>query len=232
VKAGELLLRYERLEERGQALDDELGILRDRLARDPEVERVRAAHEEARAAHEHARHRLESMDREMNVHLSRMRAHERELMSGRVRNPGDLTRMSTEVEHMKAALAEEEDRELEVMAEVERTESEVARAEAALSAAVRRSEETRPRLESRIAAIEREIEGLKAEQAGIWEEVPVDYRSEYRRLAPRVHPPVAEASGGVCQACHVALTPSELQQVKRGDHLLTCQSCSRILVAV
>ena len=67
-------------------------------------------------------------------------------MSGRINNPGELVRLSSEVEHMKAALVEEEDAELLLLEEQERLDKETGRARAELDGARARGEAAAPGL--------------------------------------------------------------------------------------
>ena len=40
---------------------------------------------------------------------------------------------------------------------------------------------------------------------------------------------VAEAVEGRCSACHMAMRPQFSQELKRGDQIMSCESCNRIL---
>jgi predicted nucleic acid-binding Zn-ribbon protein len=46
----------------------------------------------------------------------------------------------------------------------------------------------------------------------------------------RVHPPVAEVDRNLCQACHVTVTSSGMQLLRKGDEIVRCENCGRILV--
>ena len=43
---------------------------------------------------------------------------------------------------------------------------------------------------------------------------------------------MAEARDGHCTACHVRLRPQVFNDVRRGDKLVQCESCTRILYVV
>ena len=40
---------------------------------------------------------------------------------------------------------------------------------------------------------------------------------------------VAEAIGGRCSACQITLRPQLFQDLRRGDQLMFCESCGRIV---
>ncbi len=227
----ELLLRYQHEDERAHALEAEIERLGRRQESDEEVERLVLLVEEAREQQQSAARRLRDVEMEVEGHRAKMKSREKELMSGRVRNPTELIQMSEEVDHAKARLREEEDAELEVMADAEAADEQLSQLSAALLRAREAWEASLPGVRARIQAAERELEAATAERDGVWLQVPPEYQAEYRRLS-RLPSPVAEVSRGQCGHCRVGLTASELQQVRRGDHMVHCQSCSRLLVMV
>jgi RNase P subunit RPR2 len=40
---------------------------------------------------------------------------------------------------------------------------------------------------------------------------------------------MAEARNGSCTACFMALRPQVMSEVRRGDEIITCDNCNRIL---
>jgi predicted nucleic acid-binding Zn-ribbon protein len=171
--------------------------------------------------------RLRDRDREREEHRTKMRARERELMSGRIRNPTELMQISEEVDHMKARLADEEDEELALMEDAEQADAEVARVEAALAETRSQAESAAPDVRARLDAARAELEQLTGERAEVWAQVPPPYQAAYRRV--RARPPVAEVARGQCSGCHVAVTSSQMQQLRRGE-LVNCDNCGRLLV--
>jgi predicted nucleic acid-binding Zn-ribbon protein len=232
MRAGELLLHHQRQDERVRQLQSELHELARRLEGDPEVERLESELEASRRRLEDAKLSLRDMDRTVTGHRERTRAREVELMSGRIRNPTELMQLSHEVELAKAQMRDEEDRELELMATVEDAERQLGRLSEELQTVREAWEARRPVARHRIEAARSELNAAERERDGAWAQVPPDYQAAYRRLQPRIPNPVAEVAGGQCGACRVALTASELQQVRRGEQLLHCQNCNRLLVAV
>ncbi len=232
MRAGELLLHHQRQEERVRALHSELEELERRLSADPEVERLQAEVATAGERLQAANLQLRDMDRVVAGHRERTRAREAELMSGRIRNPTELMQLSQEVEHAKAQMRDEEDRELDLMAAVEAAEAGLARVTAELETASQAWAAVQPAAQRRLEAASAELESAERERDEAWTQVPPDYQAAYQRLRPRIPNPVAEVAGGQCGACRVALTASELQQVRRGEQLLHCQNCNRLLVAV
>ena len=227
MNAGELLLRHARVDERVQHLNGEIGKLEAALASNPRLEQARARLEEARASEREVALRLRASEREVEGHRTKMRDRDRELMSGRIRNPTDLTNLSTEVQHMKERLAVEEDAELELMQEVETQEETVRRAELEAQRIQQESEAAAPELRQQLEKARLDLVEAETERAAIWTEIPAAHRSVYEKI--RVRPPVAEVVGTSCSACRVGVTTGGLQQLRRGE-LVRCENCGRILV--
>ena len=62
-------------------------------------------------------------------------------------------------------------------------------------------------------------------------ELPKSATSLYNRISARTRDPVAvaEARNGACTACLMTLRPQIMAQVRRGDEIVTCDNCNRIL---
>src|SRR5450759_1897033 len=144
MKPAQLLFEHQRLVERERALRENIARVTSRLESDPEVVEREATLTEARAAQEATAARVRESDHEREAHRSRLRTREKELMSGRIRNPTELMQMSEEVQHMKARFAEEEDAELRLMEDADAADQAVRKATAQLEATRRQSTSREP----------------------------------------------------------------------------------------
>ena len=228
MRPTELLLQYQRLGDRIRTLTDEATHIEQRLARDERVEVATAAVAEALERRDQLARELREMDMDVEGHRTKMKSHEKELMSGRIRSPSDLTKMSEEVGHMKARLAEEEDREFDLMAALESAEAELAAARKELADAQAAVEAATPKLQGRLQIIQAETADLEQQREAIWAEVPAPLQAAYRKIS-RIPNPVVAMVNGQCEGCRVQLTANELQVLRRGERF-TCQNCNRILV--
>jgi predicted nucleic acid-binding Zn-ribbon protein len=228
VKPAQLLLEYQRLVERERALREDIAKVEERLRSDPEVVSLEETLQAARAQQEAVAARLRESDHEREDHRTKLRSREKELMSGRVRNPTDLMQMSEEVKHMKARFAEEEEAELSLMEEAEAADEAVRAASASLEEARRRSAGEEPGLEDELKAWRNELAEVEVERDRVWSQVPPAFQAALKRL--RVNPPVAEVVNNQCSACHVTVTSFGMQLLRKGDELVQCENCGRILV--
>lgn len=224
----ELLLRYQDLDLRAQALAAEIEQIESRLRSDSELEDLIVQQEAARSRKQELELRLRDTEREVEGHRVRLRGRQSELMSGRVRNPTELMQMSSEVDHMRDRLRTEEDAELELMEQFEAAEADRTRLDEAIAAVRARLEAAAPGLRDRVQVAGSELVAVEAERDGVWSEVPAAYQHAYRRV--RARPAVAQVVGNACGACHVSVTSSQAQQLRRGDQIVQCENCARLLV--
>jgi len=229
VRPAQLLLQYQRLVERERALRENIERISSRLESDPEVVSKEEALAAAQAEQQAATERLHASDHERESHRTRLRTREKELMSGRIRNPTELMQMNEEVQHMKARFAEEEDAELQLMEAVETAEEAVRLAGKELESERKRSAEENPELQIELEAFQAELADVEAERDKVWEQVPQIARDTFGRV--RIRPAVAEVSGTQCSSCRVTVTSSGMQTLRKGlDDLVRCENCGRILV--
>jgi predicted nucleic acid-binding Zn-ribbon protein len=225
----ELALQHQRLEARAVQLRAQIGRLEAQVAANPEVTRLEAELSSKEAERRDVELRLRQREGEASAHRTRVKARERELMSGRISNPGELMKLSSEVEHLKAALRAEEEVEFQLMEEQERVEAEAGRLRDELSTARTRWQAAEPGQQEALRQLREDLAEAEAEREEAWSQLPRDWQVGYRRAAARTSSPVAQVVQGQCQACHVAVTSSGMQALRRGA-LLNCDNCGRLLV--
>ncbi len=135
-----------------------------------------------------------------------------------------------EIEYIEKEIRKAEDRILELMTESEPLEGNVKKAEAALKEEKQTVEAEKTRARERTAADQAELERLRQERAGTASKLPPATQSAYARIRKKWSGVViAEAVGGRCTACQIVLRPQYMQDLKRGDQMMFCESCGRFL---
>lgn len=229
MNPAQLLLRYQAHVERERALREVIERVESRLQSDPEVVSLEEVLQEARSTQAAIAARVRDSDHAREDHRSRLRSREKELMSGRIRNPTELMQMSEEVAHMKARFAEEEDAELRLMEDADSADEAVRIANANLAEARSRSAAEEPDLKEELEAARTELAEVEAEKGQLWAEVPPTAQAAYSRTRPQ--PPVARVVGNQCTVCRVTVTSSGMQTLRRGlEEIVHCENCGRILV--
>ncbi len=229
MKPAQLLLEFQRLVERERALRDDIAGVESRLESDPEVVRLEEALEAARSSQQAVAAQLRASDHEREDHRTRLRSREKELMSGRIRSPSELMQLSDEVQHMKTRFAEEEEAQLHLMEDAEAADEAVREATAGLAEARTLSAAEEPAMKEDLASWRSELADVEAQRDQVWAEAPPETQSAYSRT--RVQPAVTRVLSNQCAGCHVTVTTSGMQLLRRGsDDLVRCENCGRILV--
>ncbi|HEY8801779.1 MAG TPA: C4-type zinc ribbon domain-containing protein [Candidatus Dormibacteraeota bacterium] len=228
MKPSQLLFEHQRLVDRERILREDIDRVTSRLESDPEVVELETSLAEARGAQEVAAARLRESDHEREAHRTKLRSREKELMSGRIRSPSELMQMSEEVSHMKARFVEEEEAEMQLMEDADTADQALREAISTLEDGRRRSAAEEPGLRQDLAGWGTELAEVEAERDSVWEQVPPAAQAAYSRM--RMYPRVAQVVNNQCSACRVTVTSSGMQMLRKGDEIVHCEHCGRILV--
>jgi hypothetical protein len=78
---------------------------------------------------------------------------------------------------------------------------------------------------------QQQVETARTERERLMNELPKTTSAMYKRIVSRIRDGVAmaEARNGACMACYMALRPQVMSEVRRGDEVITCDNCNRIL---
>jgi predicted nucleic acid-binding Zn-ribbon protein len=135
-----------------------------------------------------------------------------------------------EIEFCQKEISRFEDRILETMGDSESLDKNVKAAEAVLSVEKKQVESEKKQAQDRTVADKAEIAELMQERAKIASAITPKVLSEYERIRKgRAGVAIAEAVDGRCSKCHITLRPQFLQELKRGDAIMVCESCKRML---
>jgi predicted nucleic acid-binding Zn-ribbon protein len=135
-----------------------------------------------------------------------------------------------EIDFCAKEIRKAEDRILELMGESEPLEKNVKAAEVALKAEKAQVEGEKTEARKRTAADESAAAELKKERGEIVGGLtPAVYQRYERARQSRRGIGIAEVIDGRCSVCQIALRPQYFQELRRGDQVLACESCQRIL---
>jgi predicted nucleic acid-binding Zn-ribbon protein len=159
---------------------------------------------------------------------------EREMYSGRVGNPKELTAMQGDAAAIGRHIGQLEDEEIGLMEQVESLEGERRMIQQQLEGAtadLTRIVETFAREDAAAAA---QIAELTARREALATEVEEDLLRRYERLIEKKGGlAVVAVTGGACGGCHVIIPRRLLARLERDHDLIaTCDGCGRMLVVV
>jgi predicted nucleic acid-binding Zn-ribbon protein len=220
-----------------QGIDGELRAVRERLARLParraEIER---GTNEAKAALAAGEERVKSAalaKRKAEQDAEALGEQEKkfQLQLSQVKKNDEYAALLHEIEAAKQKRSALETFVLERMEDEGQVAAQVARDKAAFAAAQAKAGE-----ESRVVdAEEKQLKGeegaLEARRDGLLGELPTALRSRYLRIhTAKKGQALAELVAGSCAACGAAMPLQTAIEVRRGQNVLECPNCGRILV--
>lgn len=135
-----------------------------------------------------------------------------------------------EIQFHEGQIRKLEDRILDLMAESERLEQSLKAAEAALVKERRQVEREKQQACERTAADQSMLEQIQKERQQVVAQLPRELYGVYERIRKkRKGVAVAEVIDGRCTACNLVLRLQFCQDLRRGEGVMFCESCGRIL---
>jgi uncharacterized protein len=135
-----------------------------------------------------------------------------------------------EIEFCQNEIRKCEDRILELMGESEPLDRNVKAAEASLKTEKTQVEAEKQQARERTAVDQKAQADLQKERAEIVAGIAPGVYQRYTRIAKmRRGIGVAEAIDGRCSACNIAMRLQFFQDLKKGEQVMSCESCGRIL---
>jgi len=135
-----------------------------------------------------------------------------------------------EIEFCEKEIRKAEDHILELMGESEPLDKNVKAAELALKDEKAQVEREKHEARARTSEDKKALEQIQQERAQIVSRLTPNIYRQYERIRKGRHGvAIAEAVDGRCSACHMAMRLQFFQELKKGDQVMYCESCSRIL---
>jgi len=177
---------------------------------------------------EELRRKQHSAEWEIEDLVTKLTAAEETLFSGRIKNPKELTNLQHEVDALKARRDQLEDRTLEIMDQVERSETSVARISNQLETLKAEWHRQQQQLSDELEKLKAILSDLGHKRQLLSDEIDPQAIEFYQELRKEKGTAVARVEQGICRGCRISLPTTELQQVRSGN-LVQCSSCGRIL---
>jgi predicted nucleic acid-binding Zn-ribbon protein len=219
-----------------QILDDRVSVLTKEIAALPkhiaDIEQKLGAHQRrlehdkaALLANQKDRKRLEGDIQTHDQKISRLKA---QMMDAKTND--QYRAFQKEIEFAGQEIRKAEDRILELMGEAEPLDLNVKAAEAALATEKKHVESEKADARNSTATHQKEIDTLRADRTGIVAQMTPAVVANYDRIRKgRAGVAITEAVAGRCGRCNIVLRPQFYQDLKKGEAIMTCESCSRIL---
>ncbi len=231
-RAGQL---YE-LQQIDSGLDSRVARMRqidEHMADSPALVSARTAYEAAQAHLTGEQARLKQASHEAEDMSTRLRAQEKLLYGGSIKNPKELGQVQEEVSHLKSRLKDQEEHALDAMLAVEEAEAQAHESQKALDDATKEWEQYKAGLAAEKDTLLSQARVLQVKRQRDVAELPWADLQTYERLRrSKGGVAVAAVKGGLCGGCHVGVPAHILRQARTASDFTLCPSCGRILYPV
>jgi len=220
-----------------QSFDARIASLSGDAARLPkQIEAIKAALAEARQTANLVKSRLDAAKkdlriREKDLESANVKRSKLEARLYEVKTNKEYSAVLLEIEEAKQEKAKIEEDILGLMELQERLSMEIREAEARFKAREEQAKTDEASVRKKLAAVEQELETLRAERASRARELPNGMLADYERvLKARGGVAVAPVgAAGICGGCRMAIRPQALQELRAATGLMRCESCGRYL---
>jgi uncharacterized protein len=209
-----------RLQEEVAALPKRVAVIEQKLAG------TRAQLEKAQSAakgDETNRKKFEANIKDLQARISKYRD-----QSLDVKTNEQYKALLHEIQFAEQEIRLNEDRILEVMVNVEAREKEVKAAEAELKAETAEIEKEKEDARKVTAEDPKKLTEWNAKRDGLRQGISEDVLRQYERVAKFRGSGLAEVRDHKCMGCQVMLRPQTYNEVRNGEKVMICESCSRI----
>jgi len=150
------------------------------------------------------------------------------LYSGRVKNPKELAGLQQEEKGLGTQRDRLEERVLDIMEQAELVTADLANINSELETLEGEWQSQQQKLSAEIERLKKLISELKGKQQLVLAGIDSKMADYYYQLKKQKGWAVARVEQGTCRGCRISLSTAELQRA-RGEQLVECNSCRRIL---
>jgi predicted nucleic acid-binding Zn-ribbon protein len=160
--------------------------------------------------------------------VSKLTTAEGKLYSGRIKNPKELTNLQHEVDGLRVRRDQLEDKALAIMDRVELSTTSVDTLSNELKTLEAEWHSQQQQLSTNMEQLKTTLSDLKHKRQLLSVKIDPQAIELYQGLKKQRRQAVAKVEQGICRGCRISLPTTELQRA-RGDSLVQCSSCGRIL---
>ncbi len=209
-----------KLQEEVAALPKRVAVIEQKLAgTKAHLEKVRAAAK----GDEANRKKFEAAIKDLQGKISKYRD-----QSLDVKTNEQYKALLHEIQFAEQEVRMNEDRILEVMVNVDARDKEVKAAEATLKAETAEIEREKEEARRVTAEDQKKLSEWNAKRDGLRHGISEDVLRQYERVAKFRGTGLAEVRDQKCMGCQVMLRPQTYNEVRNGEKVMVCESCSRV----
>jgi len=147
-----------------------------------------------------------------------------------IKSNKEYTAAIKEIDDLKKAKFITEDKIIEVMEKIDGLEQEAVEQDRRIKALRAEAEKNKAEILQELALLDRELAGLEKKRKSFIKDVEPEILRRYIFLHERKNGlAISAVVTGVCQTCHLGIPPQKFNELIRGNALMTCPHCNRII---
>jgi uncharacterized protein len=176
-----------------------------------------------------AKHTRARLENEVVEQRGRAERAERNLMSSK--KPDEYTAAIREADAARKQISALETQILEQMEQLDQAESSLNERAAEIATLNSDREAKLKAFDEETGTIGDRLAAARKEREEVFASLPKPMSALYSRIGARIRDgvAVAEARNRSCSACFMSLRPQMMAEIRRGDEIITCDNCGRIL---
>ncbi|MCL5948733.1 MAG: hypothetical protein M1420_06205 [Actinobacteria bacterium] len=207
-----------------------LGNMRDR------IHEISRRAKELRAEKDAIRIKQDEMETQVNITVERKKSLEKKLYSGEVLSARDLEAMDAEAHNLTNRAEDLQDRQFELMEDLEALEAKYGDLEDELNQLSTKSDQLVSAAKSKLSDIDSQLRACRSLRKAAARRIPKAILQRYDAIRSRAGGTGAAALvEGKCSGCHLAVSPASLPSAlplfTDDDGLNICENCGRFLVS-
>jgi len=201
-----------------------------RLGESAELRSARQALEGEEAKLSHLRTRVRDLELELEGLSDKIAEGEKRLYGGEVRSPKELENLQEELRSLRGRRDRLEDAILQGLNDSEESEKRLGGLRAGWEKTQATWQAQQGGLTGSVAELKAQLVRLDERIAHLRATIPAPLLEEYEDLCRKKGGRgIAAIRNGLCEGCRVAVPTGVVQQVRRGDGVIRCGNCGRIL---
>jgi predicted nucleic acid-binding Zn-ribbon protein len=147
-----------------------------------------------------------------------------------IKSNKEYTAALKEIEDLKKMKFDTEDKIIHIMEKVEDAGKEIHAQKQTVEDLKIRADKDKKEIEKELLLLDRDLKGLEQTRDELVKALDQDLWKRYLFLKERKGGlAVSAVIGGVCQTCHIGLPPQKFNELLKGDAIMSCPNCHRII---
>ncbi|MBS4536921.1 hypothetical protein GOQ27_00510 [Clostridium sp. D2Q-11] len=153
----------------------------------------------------------------------------KKLYSGKITNVQKLTSLQDEEKELKEDIEKTEDQILELLDIIEHNTEKLYALEKEQEKLNKNFQESQEQNKEKLIKIENKLIDLNQEIKKLKTDLDDEILNKYEHLSKKKTKAIARIDGDKCTGCHMSIPLSVISKIKKGNKLVNCDNCGRIL---